>query len=58
MAISRGPLGARRLHGLDADKAPRAPAYNGELYTPEGHMQLYTKRHRHYCGIELHERTV
>ena len=21
-------------------------------------MQLYTKRHRHYCGIDLHARTM
>ena len=46
------------LHRVDADKAPRVPAYNGELNNPEGHMQLYTKRHRHYCGIDLHARTM
>ena len=48
----------RQLHHLDADKAPRVPAYNGELYNPKGHMQLYTKRHRYYCGIDLHARTM
>jgi len=25
---------------------------------PEGHMQPYTKRHRHYSGIALHARTM
>ena len=59
MPISRERrCGARRLHGLDADKAPRVPAYNGELNNPKGRMQLYTKRHRHYCGIDLHARTM
>jgi hypothetical protein len=48
----------RLLHHLDADKAPRVPAYNGELNNPKGHMKLYTKRYRHYCGIDLHARTM
>ena len=48
----------RQLHHLDADKAPRVPAYNGELNNPKGHMKLYTKRYRHYCGIDLHARTM
>jgi hypothetical protein len=50
--IEASPCAYSTRSRLDAGQSNSASAQG------ENQMQFYTKQHRHYCGIDLHARTL